>query len=147
MVNPNLKWERSLKRNIGLDFGVFADRLSGSIDYYYDTTNSLVMDISKPPHIGFSNAKENLGKISNSGVELSIRGNVLQRKDLNLNLFLNASHNTNKILHISDYLKNLNEKNEASSSSVLLYFILSGGRINDGSESHAFRRNQSRKRT
>lgn len=119
MVNPNLKWERSLKRNIGLDFGVFADRLSGSIDYYYDTTNSLVMDISKPPHIGFSNAKENLGKISNSGVELSIRGNVLQHKDLNLNLFLNASHNTNKILHISDYLKNLNEKNEASSSSVL----------------------------
>ena len=119
MVNPNLKWERSLKRNIGLDFGVFADRLSGSIDYYYDTTNSLVMDISKPPHIGFSNAKENLGKISNSGVELSIRGNVLQRKDLNLNLFLNASHNTNKILQISDYLKNLNEKNEASSSSVL----------------------------
>lgn len=119
MVNPHLKWERSLKRNIGLDFGVFADRLTGSIDYYHDTTNSLVMDISKPPHIGFSSAKENLGKISNSGVELSVRGNVLQRKDLNLNLFLNASHNTNKILQISDYLKNLNEKNEASSSSVL----------------------------
>lgn len=119
MVNPHLKWERSLKRNIGLDFGVFSDKLTGSIDYYHDTTNSLVMDISKPPHIGFSSAKENLGKISNSGVELSVRGNVLQRKDLNLNLFLNASHNTNKILQISDYLKNLNEKNEASSSSVL----------------------------
>lgn len=119
MVNPHLKWERSLKRNIGLDFGVFSDKLTGSIDYYHDTTNSLVMDISKPPHIGFSSAKENLGKISNSGVEISVRGNVLQRKDLNLNLFLNASHNTNKILQISDYLKNLNEKNEASSSSVL----------------------------
>ncbi len=119
MVNPHLKWERSLKRNIGLDFGVFSDKVTGSIDYYHDTTNSLVMDISKPPHIGFSSAKENLGKISNSGVELSVRGNVLQRKDLNLNLFLNASHNTNKILQISDYLKNLNEKNEASSSSVL----------------------------
>lgn len=119
MVNPHLKWERSLKRNIGLDFGVFSDKLTGSIDYYHDTTNSLVMDISKPPHIGFSSAKENLGKISNSGVEISVRGNVLQRKNLNLNLFLNASHNTNKILQISDYLKNLNEKNEASSSSVL----------------------------
>ena len=119
MVNPHLKWERSLKRNIGLDFGVFSDKLTGSIDYYHDTTNSLVMDISKPPHIGFSSAKENLGKISNSGVEISVRGNVLQRKDLNLNLFLNMSHNTNKILQISDYLKNLNEKNEASSSSVL----------------------------
>lgn len=119
MVNPHLKWERSLKRNIGLDFGVFSDKLTGSIDYYHDTTNSLVMDISKPPHIGFSSAKENLGKISNSGVEISVRGNVLQRKDLNLNIFLNASHNTNKILQISDYLKNLNKKNEASSSSVL----------------------------
>lgn len=119
MVNPHLKWERSLKRNVGLDFGLFSDKLTGSIDYYHDTTNSLVMDISKPPHIGFSSAKENLGKISNSGVEISVRGNVLQRKDLNLNLFLNTSHNTNKILQISDYLKNLNEKNEASSSSVL----------------------------
>ena len=119
MVNPHLKWERSLKRNIGLDFGVFSDRLTGSIDLYYDTTNSLVMDISKPTHIGFSSAKENLGKISNSGVEFSVRGNVLQHRDTNLNLFLNASHNSNKILEISDYLKNLNDKNEASSSSVL----------------------------
>ncbi len=119
MVNPYLKWERSLKRNIGLDFGMFSDRLSGSLDYYYDTTNSLVMDISKPTHIGFSSAKENLGKISNSGVEFSVRGNVVQRRDLNLNLFLSGSHNSNKILEISDYLKNLNEKNEASSSSVL----------------------------
>lgn len=119
MVNPRLKWERSLKRNIGLDFGAFADRLTGSIDYYYDTTNSLVMDISKPAHIGFSSAKENLGRIMNSGIELSVRGNVLQRRDVNLNLFMNASHNTNKILEISDYLRNLNKKNEESSSSVL----------------------------
>lgn len=119
MVNPRLKWEKSLKRNVGLDFGVFSDRLTGSIDIYYDTTNSLVMDISKPPHIGFSSAKENLGKISNSGVELSFRGNVLQRRQTNLNLFLNMSHNSNKILEISDYLKNLNEKNEESSSSIL----------------------------
>ena len=119
MVNPRLKWEKSLKKNIGLDFGFLSDRISGSVDFYHDVTNSLVMDISKPPHIGFSSAKENLGKILNSGAEFAIRGNVLQHRDMNLNLFLNASHNSNRILEISDYLKNLNEKNEASSSSVL----------------------------
>ena len=69
MVNPRLKWERSLKRNLGLDFGLWRDRLNGSVDVYYDTTNDLVMDISKPAHIGFTSAKENLGKIRNSGIE------------------------------------------------------------------------------
>lgn len=75
MVNPRLKWERSLKRNFGVDFGFWNDRVNGSADVYYDTTNDLVMTIAKPDHIGFSNAKENLGKIRNSGVELSLRGN------------------------------------------------------------------------
>ena len=69
MVNPRLKWERSLKRNFGVDFGFWNDRVNGSADIYYDTTNDLVMTIAKPDHIGFSNAKENLGKIRNSGVE------------------------------------------------------------------------------
>ena len=100
MVNPRLKWERSLKRNLGLDFGLWRDRLNGSVDVYYDTTNDLVMDISKPAHIGFTSAKENLGKIRNSGIELSLRGNVLQRKHTNLNLFLNLSHNRNRIVEI-----------------------------------------------
>ena len=116
---PRLKWERSLKRNLGLDFGLWRDRLNGSVDVYYDTTNDLVMDISKPAHIGFTSAKENLGKIRNSGIELSLRGNVLQRKHTNLNLFLNLSHNRNRIVEISDYLKNKNAENEANATSSL----------------------------
>lgn len=119
MVNPHLKWERSLKRNIGLDFGFWKERFSGSVDVYYDTTNDLVMSIAKPGHIGFSNAKENLGRIRNSGVEVSLRGNVLQRRETNLNLFMTMSHNRNRIIEISDYLKNKNKENESNSSSQL----------------------------
>ena len=119
MVNPHLKWEHSLKRNLGIDFGLWRDRLTGSIDIYYDTTNNLIMDISKPSHIGFTSAKENLGKIRNSGVELSLRGNVVQRRHTNLNIFLNMSHNRNRIVEISDYLKNKNAENEAGTSSSL----------------------------
>ena len=119
MVNPHLKWERSLKRNLGIDFGLWHDRLTGSLDLYYDTTNNLIMDISKPSHIGFTSAKENLGKIRNSGVELALRGNVVQRRRTNLNIFLNMSHNRNRIVSISDYLKNKNAENEAGTSSSL----------------------------
>ena len=116
MYNPYLKWEKSLMRNIGLDFGLFGERLSGSIEAYFNTTNNLIMTISKQPHIGFSNATENLGKIQNNGIELSLRANVLRSSNSNLNIFWNLSHNTNRIIKISEFLKNQNEENEENSS-------------------------------
>lgn len=119
MVNPRLKWERSIKRNIGLDIGLWQDRINGSIDIYYDTTNNLVMAIAKPDHIGFPNAMENLGKIRNSGIEISVRGNLFRKKDASLNLYANMSHNRNRIVAISDYLKNKNKENEANATSSL----------------------------
>ena len=119
MVNPRLRWEKSLKRNIGLDFGFWGDRLSGSIDTYWNTTNDIVMTIAKPPHIGFSDSKENLGKIRNNGIELSLRANALRTDKANLNFFVNVSHNTNRIVEISNYLKNKNNSNEKSSSPSL----------------------------
>ena len=119
MVNPRLKWERSLKRNIGLDIGLWKDRINGSIDVYYDTTNNLVMAIAKPNHIGFPNAMENLGKIRNSGIEISMRGNVFRKNSSSLNIYANMSHNKNRIVAISDYLKNKNKENEANATSSL----------------------------
>ena len=119
MVNPRLRWERSLKRNIGMDFGFFKDRISGSIEAYWNTTNDIVMTIAKPPHIGFRDSKENLGKIRNDGIEFSLRANVLRRESSNMNLFFSMSHNSNRIIEISDYLKNKNKNNEKSSSPSL----------------------------
>ena len=78
MVNTHLKWERTIKRNIGLDFGLFSDRLSGSLDIYNNITHDLVMTVAKPPHIGFKEARENLGQINNRGMELSLRGQLIK---------------------------------------------------------------------
>ncbi len=126
MVNPHLKWERSFKQNIGLDFGFLKDRITGTLDVYFDTTNDLVMTIAKPGHTGFLNAKENLGKIRNNGVELSFRGNVLHSPKNNLNLFLSMGHNRNRIVSISDYLKNKNKENEKNSSNLPAAFYEEG---------------------
>jgi hypothetical protein len=119
MVNPRLKWEKSLKRNLGLDFVAFNDRLSGSLEVYYNTTNDIVMTIAKPSHIGFKDSKENLGRIRNCGIEMSLRGNIFRTSDSNLNVFWNVSHNDNKIMEISNYLKNRNKKNEETSKPSL----------------------------
>lgn len=111
LVNPNLKWERTIKANLGLDFSLFSDRLSGSFDIYKNTTNNVVMTISKPLHTGFANAKENLGQIRNSGYELSLRGRIINSRLWGLNAYFTASHNHNVIVKISDYLRNQNAHN------------------------------------
>ena len=111
MVNRHLKWERTVKRNFGLDFGLFADRLSGSLDVYDNTTHDLVMTVAKPPHIGFKEARENLGEISNRGVELSLRGQLVKSSVFTLNSYLTCSHNVNRIVKISEHLRNYNERN------------------------------------
>lgn len=111
MVNTHLKWERTIKRNIGLDFGLFSDRLSGSLDIYNNITHDLVMTVAKPPHIGFKEARENLGQINNRGMELSLRGQLIKQRSFILNCYLTYAHNTNRIIKISEYLRNYNERN------------------------------------
>lgn len=111
LVNTHLKWERTIKRNVGIDFALFKDRLSGSIDAYLNTTHDLVMTVAKPGHTGFLNAKENLGKIQNSGFEFSLRGRIFNGNPVGMNAYLTLSHNRNRIVKISDYLRNHNAEN------------------------------------
>ena len=111
LVNPYLKWEKTTKRNAGIDFGLWNDRLSGSVEVYYNTTNDLVMTVAKPLHVGFSNGKENLGQIRNAGVEVSLRGKLIQSRHFMLNAYLVAAHNSNRIVKISEYLRNQNKRN------------------------------------
>lgn len=70
MPNPNLKWEQRNEYNIGVDFGVFNGRLSGSFDYFHQITNDLLFDKPVPPNSGFATMLENIGKVQNSGIEV-----------------------------------------------------------------------------
>lgn len=70
--NSNLKWEQTETRNIGLDFGFFNNRFTGSVDVYEKRTEDLLAFISNPAFFGFSNADfYNIGKMKNQGIELS----------------------------------------------------------------------------
>lgn len=114
--NEDLKWQTTLKRNVGLDLALFNNRLMLSGNYYYDTTKDLLTQVSIAPSIGFSSFTSNMGDVLNKGVELSISGSVYKNPEKNVlvNLFANVRHNTNEIQKISEALKEYNKSAAAN---------------------------------
>jgi iron complex outermembrane receptor protein len=102
-ANPDLKWERTGMFNIGLDFGFFNNRLSGTIEYYDKRTKDLIADYAvsttKYQHNWLT---ANVGEISNKGVELTINVVPVKTKDLTWETSLNLSHNENKVVKLSN---------------------------------------------
>lgn len=96
MANPNLKWETTITRNGGLDFGFLHERISGTLDFYWNTTKDLLVErqIAAP---GYSSVQENIGQTSNRGVELSLNATIIQTKDFMLSANFNIGINRNKV--------------------------------------------------
>lgn len=72
VANPDLKWERTAQLDIGLDFGLFNDRISGQIDYYIKNTTDLLLDVNVPATSGFLSQLQNIGELENKGIELAL---------------------------------------------------------------------------
>ena len=109
--NPELKWERTLSKNVGLDLTLFKNRWDLTFDAYQKTTDNLLLDVSLAPSIGAVTARQNVGEVENNGIEFQTRVVPIQTKDLQWSLSLNYSYNRNKVKKVSDALKALNQKN------------------------------------
>ena len=97
LSNPSLKWETTISRNAGIDFGFFNNRLSGAIDVYWNTTKDLLMKTTIASSSGYSYQYKNMGQTSNKGVELQLDAIVVDAKDFGLNFNFNISYNRGKI--------------------------------------------------
>ncbi|WP_299557394.1 TonB-dependent receptor [Seonamhaeicola sp.] len=101
--NPNLKWEQTESYNVGLDFGFFNNRLSGSIDAYYRETKDLLNRTVIPLGANFDNELLlNIGNMENKGVELALNAVPIQKEDFNWRLNLNFTFNDGKITKLTD---------------------------------------------
>ncbi len=100
MANDDLKWERTSAFNFGLDFGVFRNRINGSIDFYDMTTKDLLLDRSLPVIIGYSKVTSNMGELKNKGFELTLNSININSEKLTWNSTLVFSFNRNKIKHL-----------------------------------------------
>ena len=96
LANPDLKWETTITRNVGLDFGFLGERISGSLDYYWNTTKDLLLD-APITAIGYTSMQQNIGQTSNRGLELNLNAAILRHKDYSLNFNFNVGINKNKV--------------------------------------------------
>ena len=97
LSNPKLKWETTITRNVGFDFGFWNNRLSGTIDAYWNTTSDLLMRTEIPANTGYSYQYQNFGKTSNKGIELQLNAGIIQNRNFNLDFNMNIAYNKNRI--------------------------------------------------
>jgi TonB-linked SusC/RagA family outer membrane protein len=102
LSNPKLKWETTVTRNIGLDFGFFKNRLSGSVEVYKNTTHDLLLQATIPANTGYSKQWQNIGQISNKGLEIVLNGVIVEKKDFRLSASFNIGINKNRIDKLGD---------------------------------------------
>ena len=99
--DAGIKWESTTTSNIGIDFGFFGNRLTGSIDAYYKKTSNLLNVVNVPVLTNFaSTLLENIGSMQNAGGELSLHAIIVQQKDWRWQMGYNISFNKNKILNL-----------------------------------------------
>jgi TonB-linked SusC/RagA family outer membrane protein len=100
LANPDLKWETAIQYNAGIDFGLFKDRLSGTVDVYKKTSSDLLLKVALGPTAGFDYIIANQGDLENKGLEISLNADIIKNENFNWNLFGNISFNKNKITNL-----------------------------------------------
>ncbi|MCF0198465.1 MAG: TonB-dependent receptor [Bacteroidaceae bacterium] len=99
--NAALKWETTTTYNAGIDLGLWNNRLSASIDYYYRVTTDLINRVSVPAGTNFKNmVTSNIGSMVNQGVELQLNAVAIDTKDWTWDLAFNATYNRNEITEL-----------------------------------------------
>ena len=105
LPNPDLGWEYSKTWNFGLDFSLFNGRLSGSLEYYTQKTNDILLDVSLPSTSGVSSYTGNIGNTENKGWELTLNGIIIDNKNgWNWEAGINLYANRNKLTKLTGAL-------------------------------------------
>lgn len=97
LANKVLGWEKTTSYNVGLDFGILKDRLTGNVEYYNSNTTDLLITRRLPSMTGYGSIKDNMGKVGNWGVEVGLHSQNIVSKDFQWDTDLSFWMNRNKI--------------------------------------------------
>nr|WP_295932070.1 TonB-dependent receptor [uncultured Dyadobacter sp.] len=95
--SADLSWESTDQTDVGLDLGLFDNRLNISVDLYEKVTNGLLFSMPLPQYTGFSSYWTNLGEIQNKGLEIALNGDIIRKGDLSWSAGANISFNQNRV--------------------------------------------------
>ncbi|MGE4587780.1 MAG: SusC/RagA family TonB-linked outer membrane protein, partial [Mangrovibacterium sp.] len=103
LTNSDLTWEKTNEINAGVDFGLWNNRVYGSIDVYHKKSKDLLMEMETPYELGSSTGSiwSNVGKVKNSGVELQVTTNNIKKRDFSWTTSFTFAHNKNEILELN----------------------------------------------
>lgn len=107
LPNPGLKWETTAESNIGVDFGFFNNRITGSLDFYIRDTKDQLFNKPLPSSIGFSNVKVNAGKVRNSGIDFTLNTVNINSKTWGWDTSLNLSFLKNRVKELPAFIPEL----------------------------------------
>lgn len=100
--NPNLKWEKTAQVDAGVELGLFQNRLNFDVSFYHKKTTDLLLDAPIPTASGFSTVMKNIGSVQNQGLDIMIKGTIINKEDFSWNASLNANYNKNKVLKLGE---------------------------------------------
>ncbi len=100
IVNRSLTWEKTREYDIGLDYGLFNGRVTGSIDYYDKLSDKLLLDRQLPMETGWGSLTDNIGSVSNKGIELSLTTLNISGQDFSWQTSLTFAKNHNEIVSL-----------------------------------------------
>jgi len=116
LYNPDLKWETTVSRNIGLDFGMFNNKLRATADVYLNNTKDLLI-LYPITGIGYDNQYRNIGETQNKGLELGVNYRAIQKKNFDLGFNANISFNRNKVVSLGA-IENINGTSGWASTAI-----------------------------
>ena len=97
LPNPDLKWEVTTSRGLGVDLALWENRVQFTGDVYYTTTTDLLINQPIPPFLGYTSQLRNIGKTSNKGLELQLTGNIISTPNFTWTATANTSFNRGRI--------------------------------------------------
>jgi TonB-linked SusC/RagA family outer membrane protein len=100
LPNPDLKWERTAGVNVGVEFSMFKNRLSGVVEYYNNRTTDLLYSVNIPTITGFGSIQTNVGQLNNQGYELALTSRNINSKNFQWSTTLNFARNINKVVKL-----------------------------------------------
>ena len=103
--NNLLQWESQAQTDIGLDYGLLDDRVRGTIGWYRKYVDNLITDRPVPTSSAFEDTKQNVGAISNTGIEFDITVDLIKNADLTWEVNFNAAHNKGKLEKLNGVTK------------------------------------------
>jgi TonB-linked SusC/RagA family outer membrane protein len=97
LANPDLKWETTAQFDIGMDLGLFQDKLNVTLDYYNKQTKDMLLEVPVPRSTGYSTLIQNYGEMENKGFELGINASAVQKENFTWDIAFNISRNKNLV--------------------------------------------------